>query len=80
MIMLDNVDNGLTPNGELEGFEVAGDDRVFYPAKAKELWYNRAIEVSSDKVKDIKSCALLFPQLSARQRAQPLRAACAAVP
>ncbi len=64
VIMLDNVDNGLTPNGDLEGFEVAGDDHVFYPAKAKELWYNRAIEVSSDKVKDIKAVRYCFRNFS----------------
>ncbi len=60
VIHLDNVVNGLTPNGELEGFEVAGADKVFHPAKAKELWYCRAIEVTSDDVDDIKAVRYCF--------------------
>ncbi len=64
IVHLDNMENGLTPNGELDGFEVAGDDRIFHPAKAKELWYNRAIEVSSDKVDDIKAVRYCFKNFS----------------
>ena len=64
IIHLDNIENGLTPNAELDGFEVAGEDKVFYPAQAKELWYNRAIEVSSDKVPEIKSVRYCFKNFS----------------
>lgn len=34
----------------LEGFEIAGEDKVFYPAKARMLWWQNKIAVSSDKV------------------------------
>lgn len=44
----------------LEGFEVAGDDRVFYPADATEDWNTRQIIVTSDKVADIKSVRYCF--------------------
>lgn len=64
VIHLDNVVNGLTPNAELEGFEVAGEDRVFHPAKAKELWYCHAIEVTSDDVDDIKAVRYCFKNFS----------------
>ena len=64
IVHLDNIENGLTPNGDLEGFEVAGEDRVFHPAKAKELWYNRAIEVTSDEVPDIKAVRYCFKNFS----------------
>ena len=34
----------------MEGFEIAGEDQVFYPAKARMIWYKNKIAVSSDKV------------------------------
>lgn len=55
-----NADAGLNPNMDLPGFEVAGDDRVFYPAKATEDWNARTVTVSSDKVKDIKAVRYCF--------------------
>ena len=64
VVHLDNIVNGLTPNAELDGFEVAGADRVFHPAKARELWYGRAIEVSSDDVADIKAVRYCFRNFS----------------
>lgn len=54
------ADGGFTPNDVLEGFEVAGDDRVFYPADATEDWNTRQIIVTSDRVKDIKSVRYCF--------------------
>ena len=54
------ADGGFTPNDVLEGFEVAGDDRVFYPADATEDWNTRQIIVTSDKVADIKSVRYCF--------------------
>ncbi len=60
IVHLENIENGLTPNGALDGFEVAGADMVFHPANARELWYQHAIEVSSDKVDDIKSVRYCF--------------------
>lgn len=36
ILSFDNVWEGFTPNKEMEGFEVAGSDRVFHPAVTKE--------------------------------------------
>ena len=43
---------GYAPNGALrpQGFEIAGEDRVFHPAKASLVWWENKIEVSSDEV------------------------------
>lgn len=51
---------GFTPNEDLQGFEVAGDDRVFYPAKAEVDRNGVSITVSSDKVNEIKSVRYCF--------------------
>jgi sialate O-acetylesterase len=48
-----NADNGFTPNDVLEGFEVAGEDMVFHPADATEIYDTRDIEVSSSEVEKI---------------------------
>ena len=39
------------PSGVLNGFEIAGADRIFYPAKARIISRRKQIQVSSDKVK-----------------------------
>lgn len=44
-----NADNGIYAYETLEGFEIAGNDKVFYPAKAKIL-DRTTVLVSSDKV------------------------------
>lgn len=36
----------------IEGFEIAGEDKVFYPAKAKMLWWKNKITVWADEVKN----------------------------
>ncbi len=43
---------GYLPDGYVRpgGFEIAGEDRVFYPAFANMIWWENKIEVSSDKV------------------------------
>ena len=43
---------GYLPDGYVtpEGFEIAGADRVFHPAKANYKWWENKIEVSSDQV------------------------------
>ena len=51
---------GFTPNLDLPGFEVAGADRVFHPAKATEDWNTHTVTVSSDAVKDIKAVRYCF--------------------
>lgn len=49
-ITFDHAENGLSSFGkELSVFEIAGDDRVFYPAKAKITGIG--VSVQSDKVK-----------------------------
>ena len=42
-----NADAGFTPNDELPGFEVAGPDGKFYPARATEDWNERTIIVEA---------------------------------
>lgn len=59
-IFFDNVWQGFTPNNELEGFEVAGDDRVFCPAKAHPYRGGLSIIVESEDVPEIKSVRYNF--------------------
>lgn len=50
-VTLDNAPSGLAPgNCELEGFEIAGADKKFYPAKARIAGRTRNVEVWSDQV------------------------------
>lgn len=44
-----NAKNGIYAYNDLEGFEIAGDDKIFYPANAK-IVDRKTILVSSDKV------------------------------
>lgn len=46
-----NVEMGLFAYQDLEGFEIAGEDKVFYPASAKIVKRNQVL-VKSDKVKN----------------------------
>lgn len=43
---------GFSENGirSVKGFEIAGEDQIFYPASARLMWWKNQIEVSSDKV------------------------------
>ena len=51
IVTLDNAPSGLAPgNCELEGFEIAGADKKFYPAKARIAGRPRNVEVWSDQV------------------------------
>lgn len=59
-IWFNDMWQGFTPNENLQGFEVAGDDRVFHPAQA-ELDRNKlSITVSSPDVDEIKSVRYCF--------------------
>lgn len=50
-VTIDAKDNGICRNYDIRGFEVAGKDKVFYPAdKAWLHWQTNEIVVSSDKV------------------------------
>lgn len=60
IISFNNADAGLNPNMTLPGFEVAGEDRVFYPAHATEDWNEHTVTVSSPDVKDIKAVRYCF--------------------
>lgn len=50
-IKLENITHGICRNYDIQGFEVAGEDRVFYPAdKAWVNWQTDEVVVSSSKV------------------------------
>lgn len=55
---------GFTPNGELEGFEAAGADRIFHPAKAVVNWDNNKVELSCPEVDKIESVRYNFRNFS----------------
>lgn len=59
-IFFENVWQGFTPNDELEGFEVAGKDRIFYPANATPNRDGLTIIVTSDNVDNIESVRFNF--------------------
>ncbi|KAA5825148.1 sialate O-acetylesterase [Algibacter amylolyticus] len=44
-----NADNGLYAHNDLEGFEIAGSDKVFYPASAK-IVKRKNVFIKSDRV------------------------------
>ena len=51
ILSYDNAEYGLLPSdADVTGFEVAGEDRVFYPAEANILGSKSRIMVSSEKV------------------------------
>lgn len=60
VLTFNNTYGGLNPNRDIEGFEVAGEDRVFHPAKAVEDWDKFTITVSSPEVNDIKAVRYCF--------------------
>ncbi|WP_301748182.1 hypothetical protein [uncultured Duncaniella sp.] len=64
MLTFENRWGGLNPNLNIQGFEVAGADRVFHPAKAVEDWNSMAITVSSPEVNDIKAVRYSFRNFS----------------
>lgn len=68
VLTFNNAIGGLNPNTDLPGFEVAGEDQVFYPAKAVEDWnWPYTVTVSSDKVKDIKAVRYCFKNFAIGQ-------------
>lgn len=50
-----NAAGGLTPNTDLKGFEVAGENKVFYPANANEDFGSATVTVTCPNVNDIKA-------------------------
>ena len=50
-VALDDLDMGICRNYDIQGFEVAGADRIFHPADSVWLhWQTNELVVSSDKV------------------------------
>lgn len=49
LLKFKNEENGVYAQNELEGFEIAGEDKIFYPAVAK-ISNRKNVLVSSDKV------------------------------
>ena len=49
LLKFKNEENGVFAHNELEGFEIAGEDKIFYPAVAK-IVNRKSVQVSSDKV------------------------------
>lgn len=60
ILSFDNADGGFTPNTELEGFEAAGNDGVFHPARAIENPQTLNIEVTCEEVPEIKNVRYNF--------------------
>ena len=60
IVTFDNAPAGLFPTfSELEGFEIAGADKKFYPAKAKIVGRTNTVEVWSEDVAQPVACAML---------------------
>ena len=53
LLKFDNVETGVYAYDQLEGFEIAGDDRIFYSAEAK-IVNRKEVYVKSEKVSDPK--------------------------
>lgn len=51
-VYFDYAEGGFAVKGELSGFEIAGSDEVFYPAKAVILSDSSSIFVSAEEVKE----------------------------
>lgn len=60
VVSFNNAWGGFTPNENLEGFEVAGEDRVFHKASAQPDRNGQTITVSSPEVSDIKAVRYCF--------------------
>ncbi|MDE6497731.1 MAG: sialate O-acetylesterase [Muribaculaceae bacterium] len=60
LVWFNDMWQGFTPNENLQGFEVAGEDRVFHPAVAEIDRNGLYLTVSSPEVADIKSVRYCF--------------------
>ncbi|MBD5277451.1 MAG: sialate O-acetylesterase, partial [Bacteroides sp.] len=60
LVWFNDMWQGFTPNENLEGFEVAGEDRVFHPAVAEIDRDGLYLTISSPDVDDIKSVRYCF--------------------
>lgn len=60
ILEFDSQWDSFTPNEELPGFEAAGPDRVFHPAKAVQDWNTRKVTVTSEEVPEITAVRYNF--------------------
>lgn len=49
-VSFDHLQQGICRNYDIHGFEVAGEDRVFYPAEANFVWQTNQVFLKSEKV------------------------------
>ena len=59
ILSFNDAEDGFNRLNDMEGFEVAGSDKVFYPAKA-EVYNNLQIKVTCDKVPDLVAVRYCF--------------------
>lgn len=60
-LQFDNFGSGLTPNvGNVDGFEVAGEDGVFHKADARVDWFKQDVILSCAEVPEIKDIRYCF--------------------
>ena len=52
ILSFNHADEGFSRESGINGFEMAGGDRIFYPASAKVDLSNKKVIVSCDKVTD----------------------------
>ncbi|MFL9830157.1 sialate O-acetylesterase [Flavobacterium sp. ST-87] len=66
IVAFDNAPNGITANGkEVTGCEIAGEDKVFYPAKAEVR--RKSVVLKSDKVTNPVAVRYLFKDVAEAQ-------------
>ena len=63
VLFFNNAEEGLTPFENIDGFEAAGVDKVFYPVKARADMRNKSICISSDKIDNIVAIRFCFHNL-----------------
>lgn len=64
LLSFTNTPDGFATQGEINGFYVAGADRVFHPAKARVLRFERQIELSSPNVERIEAVRYGFDRFA----------------
>ncbi|MEN6618838.1 MAG: sialate O-acetylesterase [Rikenellaceae bacterium] len=64
ILFFKNAEDGFTPFENIEGFEVAGSDKIFYPALAYADMQTKNICISSSNVKIIEAVRFCFHNLN----------------
>ena len=60
LLTFKNASGGIYPRNNLEGFEVCGEDGIFYPAVANVNFPNKTVTLISDKINEIKAIRYCF--------------------